>query len=51
MEPNVKCESCGWEGYDMELVSKTEDMNDTDFSFCPVCGSDDILDTDYDEEG
>jgi predicted Zn-ribbon and HTH transcriptional regulator len=49
-EFDVKCCKCGWEGYSDALVSKTEDVKDRDFNYCPDCESDDIEDTDYNED-
>ena len=50
MDENVECLDCGWQGYDTELVSKTDDANDKKFIYCPSCGSDDIQDIDDEEE-
>ncbi len=36
------CNNCTWQGESDELVSKTENTNDTDFSFCPQCGINDF---------
>ena len=31
---------CGWSGAPEELVSKTDDIDDRDFTYCPQCGND-----------
>ena len=41
-EFEVECVDCNWQGYSSDLVSKTVDWEDKDFSFCPDCGGDDI---------
>jgi len=43
-EPEMQCNECGWQGDSSELVSKTDDLKDRDFNYCPDCGSDDIED-------
>lgn len=35
---HLDCEDCYWSGMPEELVSKTDDVSDRDFSFCPGCG-------------
>lgn len=47
--PDVECQECFWQGYDIELVSATDDLSDTDFIFCPMCGSDDVIDIECDD--
>jgi hypothetical protein len=37
---------CGWSGDPAELVTKTEDLKDLDFSYCPNCDGKDF----YEEE-
>ncbi len=43
-EFEIECNDCSWQGYALDLVSKTTDLNDKDFNYCPDCGSDDIQD-------
>ena len=31
---------CGWSGAPEELVCKTDDMDDLDFTYCPQCFGD-----------
>ena len=45
----IECEDCGWQGYTIELVSKTENQDDKDFKYCPDCGSDNIIDIEEDD--
>jgi len=40
----IICNNCGWTGLTSELFSKTTDINDRDFKYCPLCDSDDIED-------
>jgi len=49
-EPDVRCCTCGWEGYSTELVSKTDDIHDKDYNYCPYCESSDIEETDYNDD-
>jgi len=42
------CNDCGWSGEPGELVSKTDDLNDRDFSYCPYCGGNDFDEEDED---
>jgi hypothetical protein len=37
---------CSWSGDREELVSKTEDLDDNDFSFCPQCEGNDFQEED-----
>jgi hypothetical protein len=48
-EFEVQCNECDWQGYALDLVSKTADLDDKDFKYCPNCGSDDIDDIDYED--
>ena len=48
-EPEVQCNQCSWQGDALDLVSKTDDINDKDFNYCPQCGSSEIEDIDIDE--
>ena len=50
MEPEIRCIDCDWEGYATELHSRTDDLDDNDFFFFFFCGSENLEDTDYDEE-
>lgn len=50
-ECTVQCNECYWQGYELDLVSKTERMDDNVFNRCPDCGSDDIEDIDHEEDG
>jgi len=43
-EYEIECLDCDWQGYVLDLVSKTEDPKDRDFNYCPDCGSDNIQD-------
>ena len=36
------CNECGWQGDPSELVSKTDAVDDRDFSFCPQCEESDF---------
>ena len=49
MDEEIQCNECGWTGDTTMLVSKTEDLEDRDFSYCPECGSNDIEDTEEDK--
>lgn len=49
-ERYVMCNDCYWEGYASELVSLTDDLDDTDFTHCPMCESGNVSDYDIDEE-
>jgi Zn finger protein HypA/HybF involved in hydrogenase expression len=49
-ELEIECLDCYWQGYTIELQSKTEDLEDRKFCFCPDCGSDNIQDIDIDED-
>lgn len=44
MDNEIICNNCGWSGDSTQLVSKTEALDDRDFSYCPECGSCDIED-------
>lgn len=44
MEEEIKCNNCDWSGDSTMLESKTEELEDVDFKYCPDCGSDDIED-------
>lgn len=44
------CLDCGWSGDDTQLESKTEDLDDRNFSFCPDCGGDNFEEEDEDED-
>lgn len=46
----LECNICGWQGYPEELISQTKDLDDTDFSYCPFCGSNDLEIDDEDNE-
>ena len=37
-----RCNECGWEGEEEDLVWKTYPMGGGDDSFCPECGSEDV---------
>ena len=43
-EFEMECVDCGWQGFALDLVSKTDDVDDTDFSYCPDCGSSNVFD-------
>ena len=45
-EYSIECIGCGWMGSPDDLHSKTEDINDKDFSYCPDCASGCIEDVD-----
>lgn len=45
-EFEVQCNDCYWEGFVTDLVSKTCASDDLDFSCCPECLSDDVIDID-----
>lgn len=49
MEDMIECENCGWQGSSMELLSRTEDMADTEHVFCPDCGSREVYDVTEEE--
>ncbi len=49
MKEEIICNECGWTGDNTMLVSKTADLLDKDFNYCPYCGSDDIEDIEKDE--
>jgi len=38
----IECISCGWAGDETMLVSKTDDINDDQYIYCPECGDDDM---------
>ena len=44
------CLQCGWSGEPDELVSKTEDLNDDTFVYCPLCGECDFDVEEIEEE-
>ena len=44
------CENCEWSGYPEELVSKTEALDDKDFSYCPYCDGKEFEEIDEDED-
>ncbi len=48
-EYSIICLDCDWEGSEMELHARTEDLDDTDFVCCPQCGSENLDETDYDD--
>ena len=48
MATHLICNNCDWMGDPSELVSLTEEIEDRDFSYCPICDSND-LDEDEDE--
>ncbi len=41
---------CNWSGEPDELVSKTEDIDDDNYSFCPSCGNENFDEEEMDEE-
>lgn len=43
------CNNCGWLGEPSELVSKTDALDDRDFSFCPQCEGNDFDEDEEDE--
>jgi len=45
----LNCNNCHWSGDPSELVSKSDDLKDKDFSFCPYCGGNDFDEDDDDE--
>ena len=49
-EYEVECLDCGWQGYALDLVSKTDGDVDTDFNYCPDCLSGDIQDIENEED-
>ncbi len=46
MDENIECLECTWTGDASELVSKTDEIHDIDYSYCPNCGSDNVNDID-----
>jgi len=42
MDEKLECQDCGWTGYSDELVALTDDLDDTDFKYCPNCNSEKI---------
>lgn len=47
-EFEVQCNNYSWQGYALDLLSKTEALEDKDFNYCPDCGSRDIEDIEED---
>lgn len=39
MEEEIICNNCGWTGDTLMLVTRTDDLDDKDFNYCPECGS------------
>jgi hypothetical protein len=39
-EPEVVCQTCGWEGHGTDLIARTSDMEPG----CPSCENNDFLD-------
>lgn len=50
MEVYLICENCGWSGHLGELVSKTEELEDRDFDYCPDCGEKKFDEEEVEEE-
>lgn len=44
MDEEITCIDCGWTGDTTMLESKTDDLKDRDFKYCPDCGSEKIED-------
>lgn len=45
----IICEECGWVGDYTHLVSKTDNLDDNDFIYCPDCGGTEFEDLDEEE--
>lgn len=46
----LECDDCYWYGSSEELVTKTEDLDDKDFSYCPSCGGNNFQEFEDDED-
>lgn len=49
----VKCDKCGWRGYDDELIVQPIGLPHNDLTFtkiCPSCGSDDYLTNPWEDD-
>lgn len=44
------CENCSWSGHSEELVSLTDDLEDTDFTHCPYCDGTEFEEIEEEEE-
>jgi len=51
MRIELYCANCYWSGFAEELVSKTDDPDDWDFSYCPACGGKEFEEEDVDDDG
>lgn len=49
--PEIECQDCFWQGESQELQSATDNPDDTDFIYCPNCGSSDICDYEPESNG
>jgi len=45
-EYEIECMDCGWSGDHSELIALTDDLDDRDFSYCPKCISNNLVDID-----
>ena len=48
-EFEIECNYCFWQGYVSDLESKTDDLEDKKFIYCPDCGGSDISDIETEE--
>ena len=44
MEEELICNDCGWTGDSTMLESETDNKADTNYNYCPDCGSENLED-------